>query len=56
MAAAHPFGAFIGCRFKRIRCVHRIKVYAATILLTPSGKDKYVVQKTKFYVSNIDTK
>jgi len=25
MAAAHPFGAFVGCRFKRIGCVHRIK-------------------------------
>jgi len=26
MAAAHPFGAFVGCQFKRIRCVRRIKV------------------------------
>jgi len=26
MAAAHPFGAFVGCRFKRIGCVRRIKV------------------------------
>jgi hypothetical protein len=26
MAAAHPFGAFIGCRFKRIGCVRQIKV------------------------------
>jgi len=26
MAAAHPFGAFIGCQFKRIRCVRQIKV------------------------------
>jgi len=26
MAAVHPFGAFVGCQFKRIRCVHRIKV------------------------------
>ena len=26
MAAAHPFGAFIGCRCKRIRCIRWIKV------------------------------
>jgi len=26
MAAAHPFGAFVGCRFKRIGCVRQIKV------------------------------
>jgi len=26
MAAAHPFGAFVGCRFKRIECVCQIKV------------------------------
>jgi len=26
MAAAHPFVAFVGCRFKRIGCVRRIKV------------------------------
>jgi len=26
MAAAHPFGAVVGCRFKRIGCVRRIKV------------------------------
>jgi hypothetical protein len=26
MAAAHPFGAFIGYRLKRVGCVHRIKV------------------------------
>ena len=25
MAAAHPFIAFVGCRFKRIGCVRRIK-------------------------------
>jgi len=29
MATAHPFGAFVGCRFKRIGCVHRIKVNVA---------------------------
>jgi len=29
MAAAHPFGAFVGCRFKRIGCVRRIKVEVA---------------------------
>jgi len=28
MATAHPFGAFVGCRFKRIGCVRRIKVNA----------------------------
>jgi len=28
MAAVHPFGAFIGCQLKRIRCAHRIKVNA----------------------------
>jgi len=26
MAAAHPFGAFVRYRFKRIGCVRRIKV------------------------------
>jgi hypothetical protein len=26
MAAAHPFGAFVRCRFKRIGCVRTIKV------------------------------
>ena len=26
MAAAHPFGAFVSCRFKRIGCVRTIKV------------------------------
>ena len=26
MAAAHPFGAFVRYRLKRIGCVHRIKV------------------------------
>ena len=25
MAAAHPFGAFVGCRYKIIGCVRRIK-------------------------------
>ena len=31
MAAAHPFGAFVGCRFKRIGCVCRIKVKIACL-------------------------
>ena len=26
MAAAHPFGAFVGCGIKRIGCVRQIKV------------------------------
>ena len=26
MAVAHPFGAFVRCRFKRIGCVRGIKV------------------------------
>jgi len=26
MPAAHQFGAFVGCRFKRIGCIRRIKV------------------------------
>ena len=26
MAAAHPFGAFVRCRFKRIGCVRTIEV------------------------------
>jgi len=26
MATAHPFGAFVGCRFKRIAYIHQIKV------------------------------
>jgi len=26
MAAAHPYGAFIGCGIKRIGCARRIKV------------------------------
>ena len=30
MAAAHPFGVFVGCRFKRIGCIRRIKVKAAS--------------------------
>ena len=30
MAAVHPFGAFAGCRFKRIGCVHQIKVKEET--------------------------
>ena len=28
MAAAHPYGAFVGCGIKRIGCVCRIKVNA----------------------------
>jgi len=31
MAAAHPFGAFVRCRFKWIGCVRRIKVKCRTI-------------------------
>ena len=31
MAAAHPFDAFVGCRFKRIGCVRRIKVKALVV-------------------------
>jgi len=35
MAAAHQSGAFVRCRFKRIRCVRWIKVkYLKQILLT----------------------
>jgi len=26
MAAAHPYGAFVGCGIKRIGCARRIKV------------------------------
>ena len=26
MAAAHPYGAFVGCGIKRIGCTRRIKV------------------------------
>jgi len=29
MAAAHPFGAFVGCRFKNIGCVCQMKVNEA---------------------------
>jgi len=28
MAAAHPYGAFVGCGIKRIGCARRIKVKA----------------------------
>jgi len=33
MAAAHPFVAFVGCRFKRIGCVRRIKVKLTQCML-----------------------
>ena len=32
MAAAHPFGAFVGCRFKRIGCICRIKVNSTNFM------------------------
>ena len=34
MAAAHPFGAFVRYRFKRIGCVCRIKVKLNALLHT----------------------
>jgi len=42
MAAAHPFGAFVRYRFKRIGCVRRIKVKcrkikANTASIVPKG-------------------
>ena len=33
MAEAHPFGAFVRCRFKRIGCVRTIKVKALDKLI-----------------------
>jgi hypothetical protein len=33
MAEAHPFGAFVRCRFKRIGCVRTIKFIALDKLI-----------------------
>ena len=38
MAAAHPFGAFIGCRFKRIGCVRQIKVKGIVLYFWSSSR------------------
>jgi len=41
MAAAHPFGAFIGCRFRRIGCVRRIKVKETEDGIIPCSSYRY---------------
>jgi len=45
MAAAHPFGAFVGCRFKRIRCVSRINVKRESVCVCVCGGGTMVCWK-----------
>ena len=43
MAAAHPFGAFVGCQYKRIGCICQIKAKQDCIKLVGVFQNQFYV-------------
>jgi len=53
MAAAHPYGAFVGCGIKRIGCARRIKVKQYVVFSTIT--DPMFVEILQSYVRGHST-
>jgi len=52
MTAAHPFGAFVGCRFKRIGCIRQIKFKTQWVYIYAHCALKGLYFKIVLFISN----